>query len=145
VIAVDTNVLVYAHRPEMPKHAAAAAAVRALGESGNPWAIPWPCAHEFLATVTNRRLFSPPTPAGDALAQLGIWAESPWFVFLPEAGDHLIHLADLLRASGVVGGAVHDARIAAICLGHDVTELWSADRDFRKFPGLRVVNPLVAK
>ena len=145
MIAVDSNLLIYAYRAEMPQHPAAAQAVRTLGESGRPWAIPWPCVHEFVAAVTNPRIFRPPSPTVDALAQLGIWAESPWFVFLPEAGDHLVHLGYLLDASGVVGGTVHDARIAAICLGHDVDELWSVDRDFRMFPGLRVVNPLVAK
>lgn len=144
MIAIDANVLVYAYRPEMPQHAEAVAAVRSLAESGKPWAIPWPCVHEFLAAVTHPRLFKPASPPADALEQLRIWAESPWFVFLPEAGDHLVHLSDVLNASGVVGGAIHDAKIAAICLGHDVDELWSADRDFRRFPGLRVVNPLVA-
>jgi len=42
------------------------------------------------------------------------------------------------------GGAIHDARIAALCLYHGVTELWSADRDFTRFPALAVRNPLVA-
>jgi predicted nucleic acid-binding protein len=45
------------------------------------------------------------------------------------------------RASGSI---VHDARVAAICIDHDVTELWSVDRDFRRFPRLPVRNPLVA-
>lgn len=44
----------------------------------------------------------------------------------------------------IVGSAIHDARIAAICLSHGVTELWSADRDFLRFPDLKVINPLVA-
>jgi hypothetical protein len=35
------------------------------------------------------------------------------------------------------------ARIAALCRQHGVRELWSADRDFNRFPGLVVVNPLV--
>jgi toxin-antitoxin system PIN domain toxin len=143
VIAVDSNILVYAYRAEMPQHAAAAAAVRGLSESGKPWVIPWPCAHEFVGKVTNPRIFEKPSTMDEALEQLRAWSESPWFVFLPEAGDHLVHLDDLLRASGAVGPKVHDAKIAAICLGHDVEELWSADRDFRRFPGLRVVNPLV--
>jgi len=90
-------------------------------------------------------MFAKPATMDEALDQLHAWAASPWFVFLPEAGDHLVHFADLARASHTVGARVHDAKIAAICLGHDVDELWSVDRDFRKFPGLRVVNPLVAK
>jgi len=50
----------------------------------------------------------------------------------------------LLEAPGVVGPKVHDARVAAVCLGHGVEELWTADRDFSWFPELRTSNPLVA-
>lgn len=44
----------------------------------------------------------------------------------------------------ITGGRVHDARIAAICIQHSVSELWSADRDFGRFPDLTVVNPLIS-
>lgn len=145
VIAVDSNVLVQAHRKEMPAHSAALECARRLVEGGKPWTIPWPCLHEFVGVVTNPRIFKTPSTMDEVDAQIDEWRLSPWFVFLPEAGDHLGHLRELLRASGAVGPRIHDAKIAAICLGHDVDELWSVDRDFRKFPGLRVVNPLVAK
>jgi uncharacterized protein len=52
-------------------------------------------------------------------------------------------LRALLTASRVTGARVHDARIAALCRQHGVRELWSADRDFGRFSGLNVVNPLV--
>jgi toxin-antitoxin system PIN domain toxin len=145
MIAVDSNVLIYAFRADMPEHPLAAAALARVAEAGKPWAIPWPCAHEFLGKVTNPRIFRKPASMDEAIGQIHAWAASPWFVFLPEAGDHLVHLADLARASQTAGARVHDAKIAAICLGHDVDELWTVDRDFRRFPGLRVVNPLVRK
>jgi toxin-antitoxin system PIN domain toxin len=145
MIAVDSNLLILAHRKEMPDHHAALACTRRLAEKGEPWTIPWPCLHEFVGVVTNPRIFKTPSTLDEVDAQIDEWRRAPWFVFLPEAGDHLTHLRELLRASGAAGGAVHDAKIAAICLGHDVDELWSIDRDFRRFPGLRVVNPLVAK
>jgi toxin-antitoxin system PIN domain toxin len=145
VIAVESNVLIYAHRGDMQQHEAALACIRELGESGKPWTIPWPCLHELIGVVTNPRVFGTPSTLDQVDAQIDEWRRSPWFVFLPEAGDHLDHLRDVLRASGAVGPRIHDAKIAAICLGHDVAELWSADRDFRKFPGLRVVNPLIAR
>ena len=144
MIAVDSNVLIYAFRSEMKEHVLAAAAMRRLAESGDPWAIPWPCVHEFLSKVTHPRIFDDPASVEEALDQLHAWSSSPWFVFLPEAGDHLLGLADALRASGATGARVHDARIAAICLGHGVDELWTVDRDFRRFPGLALRNPLVA-
>jgi predicted nucleic acid-binding protein len=51
-------------------------------------------------------------------------------------------LAGLLRAARVSGPRIHDARIAAICVQHAVTELWTADRDFSRFAGLTTRNPL---
>jgi predicted nucleic acid-binding protein len=57
---------------------------------------------------------------------------------------NLVLLARDLWQARVVGPEVHDARVATLCLQHGVRELWSADRDFGRFPGLRTVNPLVA-
>ena len=62
MIAVDTNILVYAHREDSEWHAAAAGRITALAEGQGPWAIPWPCVHEFLAVATHPRIFNPPTP-----------------------------------------------------------------------------------
>jgi uncharacterized protein len=52
MIAVDTNLLVYAHREDSPWHEAAYKIIEQLSESRAPWAIPWPCLHEFLAIIT---------------------------------------------------------------------------------------------
>jgi toxin-antitoxin system PIN domain toxin len=141
VIAVDTNVLVYAHRGDAPHHERAARALTSL--AGSRWAVPWPCVHEFLAVVTNARIFTTPTPLATALAALDA-AQAGGAVFLSEAGDHLRRLAELLDTSGASGPKVHDARIAAVCLGHGISELWTADRDFGYFPALRTRNPLVS-
>jgi predicted nucleic acid-binding protein len=78
VIAVDTNILVYAHRNDSPFHERARSALESLANGTREWAVPWP-----------------------------------------------------------------SSRIAAICLAHGVAELWSADRDFARFPALRVHNPVV--
>ena len=59
-----------------------------------------------------------------------------------EGANHLEWLERLLAGGDVRGGMVHDARIAAICLAHGVTELWTADRDFSRFDQLRTRNPL---
>lgn len=143
MIAVDTNLLVYAHRAELPDHASMAKLLAELGASAEAWAIPWPCVHEFLAVVTNRRAWAVPTPRDHALAQIEIWRKSPTLVFLAESDGYWQVLADLMGAGDVVGPKVHDARIAALCLHHGVRELWSADRDFSRFPSLKVRNPLV--
>jgi toxin-antitoxin system PIN domain toxin len=143
VIAVDTNVLIHAHREESPFHQVAARCVAELAEGLGAWAIPWPCVHEFLAIVTRQGIFRPPTPLSTALEVVDSWLESPTLVLLTESGQHWREIRVLLATSQVTGGRVHDARIAALCGQHGVRELWSADRDFSRFPNLTVVNPLV--
>jgi uncharacterized protein len=144
VIALDTNLLVYAHRRDQGQHEAATAVVRSVAEGVEPWAIPWPCLHEFLAITTHPRIFDPPTTLAAALGQVDAWLESPTLVLLAERGDHWPHLRALVDAGDVRGPRVHDARVAALCVAHGVTELWTADRDFGRFPQLRTRNPLVA-
>lgn len=145
MIAVDTNLLVYAHREDSPWHESAYASIRGLAEGRQPWAIPWPCLHEFVAIVTHPRIYAPPTPLARALAQVDAWLESPSLVLLAEADGYWAALRGVLASGRVVGAQVHDARIAALCRFHGVRELWSADRDFSRFADLAVVNPLVAR
>ena len=59
MIALDTNMLVYAHRRESSFHESAKQRIAELAASGAAWAIPWPCLHEFYAVVTNLRAFRP--------------------------------------------------------------------------------------
>lgn len=136
MIAVDANVLVYAHRPDSIHHSEAATAVRSLAEGSSTWALPWPCLHEFYGVVTNPRLFAQPTPSVIALDQIGAWAESPSVRLLSESATHLRTLGQLLGAAKLAGPAVHDAKIAAICLDHGVRALLTMDRDFSRFPAL---------
>lgn len=144
MIAVDTNVLVAASRDDAPRHDRALSALIALAETPAPWAIPWPCLHEFLAVVTHPRIFDPPTTLALALDQVDAWSESPSLVVLAETVGYWPHLRDLLRASEIVGPRVHDARIAALCIVHGIDELWTQDRDFSRFPLLTTRNPLAA-
>lgn len=143
MIAIDTNLLVYAHREEMPWHAAALSKLRALAEGRAPWAIPWPSIHEFLAVVTHPRIFAPATPLPRALDQIAAWLESPSLVLLSESTGYWERLLGVLLKGRVAGGQIHDARIAALCLHHGVAELWTADRDFSRFPAVKTRNPLV--
>jgi uncharacterized protein len=144
MIAVDTNLLVYAHRADSEWHEAGLKTLVGLAEGRARWAIPWPCLHEFLAIVTHPRIYSPPSPAADALASLAVWLESPRCVAIGEGPGYFDVFARLVSAGRVVGGLVHDARVAAICLHNGVSVLWTADRDFSRFPTLQTRNPLVS-
>lgn len=141
MIAVDTNVLVHAHRVDSPWHTNAFNRLQELANT--PWSIPWPCVHEFLAIVTHPKIFDPPTPQEDALEAVSVWLKAPTLTLLAELPGYWEVLSDLIRSSRVVGPRVHDARIAALCLQHGVDEIWTADRDFSRFAGLKTLNPLL--
>ena len=143
MIAVDTNILVYAHRRDSEWHKKAFKQIAEVAEGAAPWAIAWPCVHEFLAIVTHPRIYDPPTPLEKALEQIEIWMESPSLRLLGELQGHWVELRDIVSGGRIVGGAVHDARVAAICREHGVREIWSADRDFTRVKGLKVRNPLL--
>jgi len=143
VIAVDTNILVYAHRADAPFHEPARSALESLAVGASQWAIPWPCVHEFFAIVTHPRIYRTATPPETAFAQLRALRALPHLAVIAETDDHLEHIEPMTLAGKARGAAVHDARIAAICQAHGVTELWSADRDFSRFPALAVRNPLI--
>ena len=143
MIAVDTNILVYAHREDSPWHEAAASRVTHLAEGRTPWAIPWPCVHEFLAIVTHPRIYAPPTPLSLALDQVDAWLESPSLILLSESEGYWARLRTALEGGRLAGAQIHDARIASLCQIHGIQELWSADRDFSRFTGVSLRNPLV--
>jgi len=143
MIAVDSNILVYAHREDSPWHDKAYSCIVELAEGQAPWAIPWPCIHEFLAIVTHPRIYTPPTPLETAFDQVEAWLESPSLILLSESEEYWQQLRPMLQSGRISGPLVHDARIAALCQQHGVSELWSIDRDFSRFPGLTARNPLI--
>lgn len=136
MIAVDANILVYAHRLDSSFHGLADRAVRELAQGPASWALPWPCLHEFFSVVTSRKLYQAPTPAEVALNQIAFWLESPTVRVLSESPSHLRMLTDLARSANIAGLQIHDAKVAAICLSHGVRELLTMDRDFSRYPSL---------
>lgn len=144
MIAVDTNLLVYAHRREAKEHAQASAKMRELASGRATWAIPWPSVYEFLSVVTNRRIWKEAASSQQqAWLQVEAWLGSPSLRLLSETEDFLGVLSQLVLRPRVVGPVVHDARIAALCLAHGVEALLSRDRDFSYFPELVILNPFV--
>lgn len=143
MIAIDTNILVYAHREDSQFFASASDILTDLASRPDRWAIPWPCLHEFYSVVTHSKSYAEPTPVALALDQINALLELPSLVLLTETDRHWTVLRDIVATTKIRGIKIHDAKIAAICLQHGVRELWSADRDFSRFPQLKTVNPLV--
>ena len=143
MLAVDTNILVYAHRREAREHAAAQQIVRSMAEGDDAWAIAWPCLYEFFSVVTNTRIWKDAASDPDqAAAQIQAWVASPSVRLIGETEDFWVVLQNLLWRPRVRGPVAHDARIAAICIAHGVEALLTRDRDFSLFPELVVRNPL---
>ena len=141
MIALDTNVLVYARREETRYHDEAKRLVSSLAEGDEPWAIAWPCVYEFVRVVTHPRVFSPPTPVTTVLDDLQSLLKSPSLTVLGEGPAHLLQMDRTIRNSRATGNLVHDAHIAALLIEHGVAEVLTADRDFTRFHGLRVRDP----
>lgn len=139
--AVDTNILVYAEIRTSRHHARARAILRECAEGAAAWALPWPCIYEFLRVVTHPRVYHPAVPLEVALADIGAVLGSPSLILLSETPRHAEVMDAVVRASGVSGNLIHDAHIASLCIEHGVGELITGDHDFRRFEGLRIVDP----
>jgi predicted nucleic acid-binding protein len=112
VIAVDTNVLVYAHRRECREHTLARDAVSHLAEGQARWAIPWPCIYEFISVVTNPRIWkdAASTPA-QAWSQVEAWLGSPRLALLSETPEFETVLAGIAQLPRVREADGSDARV----------------------------------
>ncbi len=143
MIAVDSNLLVYAHREDSEFHQASKELVETLRHQSAPWTIPWPDVHEFIAIATHPGIYKPSSTLSEALGFLDSLFASPELHLLSESAGYFEKLRELSAAARLKGSRIHDARIAALCLHHGVRELWSADRDFSAFPQLTARNPLV--
>ena len=140
MIAVDTNVLVAAHRLDAVRHPQALAWVRSLAEGEEPWGIPVFCLGEFVQVVTHRRVFDPPSTIAQAIDAVDALLESPSVRLLTPSAGHWSLLRASIVAGEATGNLVFDAQIAALCREHGVDRLLSDDRDFRRFPALNLVT-----
>lgn len=144
MIAIETNILVYAHRPEMPLHERAKRLLEETVSNGLRYGLPMHCLVEFSGVVRHSKVFQVPSSPAQVRDQIEAWLEPPSAWLLVEDEGFLPVFLDALERSLAAGGGVHDARIASCCQHHGVRELWTADRDFSRFPCLRTKNPLIA-
>lgn len=137
MIAVDTNILVYAHQDGSPRQRPAQAILSAFAGATMPWAIPVFCLGELLRVLTHPQLVSPsysPDKACEAVSRL---LASPSHTLLRPGPDYAELLLEAVREVNATGNLVFDAQIVALCREHGVSRLLTEDRDFDRFKGLR--------
>jgi len=142
VIALDTNILIHAHRKDASLHAPAYQAVKELAESQRPWSI---CFHgliEFYGVVTQAKIWRNASTPEQAFKQISAWKAAPGLRIIKDSEECLEWLERLATKAKIHGALINETRIAACCLTHGVTELWTVDRDFSRFPELKTRNPL---
>ena len=138
---IDTNVIVYAHRKDLPQHKIATELLESLISGIKPWAIAWPSLYEFYRLVTHPRVFSKPSRRSEALAVISALHEIHSLRILSHGSAHLQRMLELCRQAEITGNLAFDVQIAAIFLEHGIGEIITNDADFCRFSALRVNNP----
>ena len=142
MIAVDTNLLVFAHRSQTPEHKEAKAAIEKASLSSEGWGWTLTNLLEFWSIVTHPA--APPRPSTPAEASAFLQAlvrDADAKIWLPNEGfdRRLIQLASRLRVSGP---RIFDLTIALTAFEAGAREIWTHDLRFQSIPGLRTVFPL---
>jgi len=125
VIALDTNILVHAHRRGTAHHEPALALLESLSQGPAPYALFWPSLYEFFWVVTHRRVFDPPSTTLEALEAIQDLLAPPVVRVLSESDRHPA------------------AHLVALALEHGVREILTLDGDFARFPQVSSRNPFL--
>jgi len=138
---VDVNVLVYAHREDLPQHPAYRDRLEALGNDDEPLGLADAVLSGFLRVTTNRRIFNEPTSSADAWQFVDALLGAPASVPLRPGRRHWELFTALARRGEATGNDIGDAHLAAYALENNAVWL-SADRGFARFERLRWEHPL---
>lgn len=138
---IDANLLIYAHHIGAPEHQPSKAWLTSALESGEPVAFGWTTLLAFLRITTSPRPFAVPLTSEEAVNIVSGWLENPSVSILHPTDRHWFILRRLLTEGQAPGRLVMDAHLAALAIEHGAT-LCSTDRDFTRFKGLRLLNPL---
>ena len=144
MILIDVNLLLYAYDADAPQHRAAKKWLEDLFASDELIGLPWVTIWGFIRLSTNPRVWPAPLSAQQAFSFVREWLAQPDVVPLDPGQKHLDVLEKLIVEGQASGSKVTDAVLAALAIENGAT-LASSDQDFRRFPGLRWLNPLAAR
>jgi predicted nucleic acid-binding protein len=142
MIAIDTNILVYAHRRGTSQHKAAKRAIEKAITYRFGWGIALPSISEFWSVVTHpSSVGGPSTPFNAAAFLRSLLRTGGGQLWLPKEGfpDRFLELVANLE---VHGPRIFDVQIALISFENGATELWTHDQNFVSVPGLKIRDPL---
>ncbi len=142
MILVDVNLLLYAVNQDLPQHARSRAWLEDVLSGNDSVGLPWVVILAFLRLTTNPRIFERPLSVERALAYVEEWLAQPMLTMVTPGKSHWTILRNLLLESGTGGNLTTDAHIAALAIEYGYT-ICSTDNDFKRFPGVRHMNPLM--
>jgi len=141
MILLDANVLIYAVDADAPQHAKARRWLERTLSSDIVVGMPWSVALAFLRITTRTGVLRRQLSAEQAIGFVDDWLAQPYVDLVGPGAGHWPLLKELLREAGAAGNLTSDAHLAALAI-EGGWELGSTDHDFRRFAGLRLVNPL---
>lgn len=142
MIVVDANLLIYSYNSASARQKKSAAWLGSTLSGTEAVGLPWQTLLAFLRVVTNRRL-SGMCPTLEQAAQIvEEWLQLPNVQILTAGERHWSVLRRMLVEGRASGPLATDADIAALTIEYGGV-LYTADRDFARFPGLRWKNPLI--
>jgi len=143
MILIDANLMLYAVNRDLPGHVKAKSWFEGALSGAERVGLPWVVISAFLRITTNPRVFEKPLSVERAVSYMDEWLDQPMVTILVPGRGHWEILRNLLLAHGTGGSLTTDAHIAALALEHGC-RIYSADNDFKRFPGIIHVNPLAA-
>jgi len=141
MILIDVNLLLYAVNRDLPQNGPACAWLEEVLSGSESVGLPWVVILAFLRLTTNGRVFERPITIERAVAYVEEWLSLPVVTIVAPGNNHWSILCNLVSASGTGGNLTTDAHIAALAIEHGYA-VYSTDNDFKRFKGIRHVNPL---
>ena len=141
MIVVDANLLIYSYDTESPHHKKSRAWVEKIFSDIEPVGLSWQTVSAFLRVITNRRLPGSRLTVEQAIEIVEAWLEQPNIRIIVAGDDHWSVLKRMIMEGRATGPLVSDAELVALTVEYGAV-LYTADRDFARFPGLRWKNPL---
>ena len=143
MIVLDVNILLYAYNSSAPNHTRARHLIQTLFSGTEHVGLPWQTISAFLRILTDRRIPGDRLTMDEAVSIVDEWATLPQVHLLTQGDRHWAFFRRMLLEGAASGPLITDAELAAVTVEHGGV-LYTTDRDFARFPGLKWINPLAS-